>query len=479
MRLVVVGDALLDQDLYGSVERICPDAPVPVIDATDLRDRPGGAALAAWLAADDPAIEVALVAAPGTGHGADRLAQLVTEAGIDWLPWPAVGTVAEKVRVRAGGQSLLRIDRGGSTPRPGPVTAAVGAAVARADAVLVSDYGRGLVALPALRALLDDVGRRTPLVWDPHPRGPLPVGGTWLATPNEAEVRSFAAGVVGDGLAGVTQRARLLLDAFGGRSVAVTRGARGAVLVSQVGAALAVPATKVDGGDACGAGDAFAAAAVTALARRGVTLGEAVEEAVERAGRFVRRGGAAGVTDARSSGPDRAGGRGDGEHRDAELVGVEAPALVGVAAARVMIRDVQRAGGTVVATGGCFDLLHPGHVRLLRDARRLGDLLVVLLNSDSSISRLKGPGRPLQPLADRAEVLAALDAVDAVVAFDDDTPVPLLGQLRPDIFAKGADYAAADLPEAAAAHTWGGEVVVLPYRSGHSTSRLVEASRAR
>jgi len=144
-----------------------------------------------------------------------------------------------------------------------------------------------------------------------------------------------------------------------------------------------------------------------------------------------------------------------------------------------MVRGVQAAGGTVVATGGCFDLLHPGHVRLLRDARRLGDLLVVLLNSDSSITRLKGSGRPVQPLADRAEVLAALDAVDAVVAFDDDTPVPLLGQLRPDIFAKGSDYAAAELPEAAAARSWGGEVVVLPYRSGHSTSRLVEASRAR
>jgi rfaE bifunctional protein nucleotidyltransferase chain/domain/rfaE bifunctional protein kinase chain/domain len=471
MRLVVVGDALLDRDLCGSVERICPDAPVPVIDETDLLDRPGGAALSAWLAADDPATEVVLVAAPGSGRGADRLAELVTEAGVDWIPWPGVGTVAEKVRVRAGGQSLLRIDRGGCTPRPGPVPAAVGAAVARADVLLVSDYGRGLVALPALRALLDDVGRRRPLVWDPHPRGPLPVAGTWLATPNEAEVRSFAPDIAGEGLAGVARRARRLLDRFGGRSVAVTRGTRGAVLVSQVGAPLAVPAMKVDGGDACGAGDAFAAAAAAALARRGVTLGEAVEEAVDRAGRFVGLGGAAGVTASRSSGPNREGGRRGREQRDT--------ALVDVGAAEAMIRDVQAAGGTVVATGGCFDLLHPGHVRLLRDARRLGDLLVVLLNSDSSITRLKGPGRPVQPLGDRAEVLAALDAVDAVVAFDDDTPVPLLGHLRPDIFTKGADYASADLPEAAAARAWGGEVVVLPYRSGHSTSRLVEASRVR
>lgn len=470
----MVGDALLDHDLRGSVERICPDAPVPVVDAGELRDRPGGAALAAQLASEEPGAEVALVTAAGTGRGADRLAELVVAAGVEWLPWPGTGPVAEKWRVRAGNQSLLRIDHGGSTPRPGPVPAAIASAVGRADAVLVSDYGGGLVALPTLRALLDHVGRRRPLVWDPHRRGPLPVAGTWLATPNEAELRGYAPDAAADDdLGGLARRARQLLGRFGGRAVAVTRGARGALLVAPVGVPLAVPATTIADGDACGAGDAFAAAATTALARRGVTLGEAVEEAVERAGGFVRRGGAAAVGAGRQGGADQEPGDGGPATGDGD------GALVTPAAARTLVRAVQAAGGTVVATGGCFDLLHPGHVRLLRDARRLGDLLIVLLNSDTSIARLKGPGRPLQPLGDRAEVLAALDAVDAVVAFDEDIPVPLLCDLRPDIFAKGADYAAADLPEAAAARAWGGEVVVLPYRSGHSTTRLVEASRAR
>jgi rfaE bifunctional protein nucleotidyltransferase chain/domain len=151
--------------------------------------------------------------------------------------------------------------------------------------------------------------------------------------------------------------------------------------------------------------------------------------------------------------------------------------LLSVEAAADLVGATRARGGTLVATGGCFDLLHPGHVRLLADARRLGDLLVVLLNADASVARLKGPGRPVQRAEDRATVLAALDAVDAVVVFEEDTPVEALRRLRPDVFAKGADYAATDLPETEALRAWGGQVVILPYLSGRSTTRLVEASR--
>ena len=127
-----------------------------------------------------------------------------------------------------------------------------------------------------------------------------------------------------------------------------------------------------------------------------------------------------------------------------------------------------------MATGGCFDLLHAGHVHMLRAARRLGDCLVVCLNSDASVRRLKGPGRPLTPLADRAGVLRALESVDAVVVFDEDTPEAALSRLRPHVFAKGGDYAGVELPEARALRAWGGEVVVLPYTEGRSTTRLIE-----
>ena len=133
----------------------------------------------------------------------------------------------------------------------------------------------------------------------------------------------------------------------------------------------------------------------------------------------------------------------------------------------------------VVATGGCFDLLHAGHVATLRAARRLGDCLVVCLNSDASVRRLKGPSRPLVPAADRVRVLEALECVDAVVVFDEDTPTEVLSRIRPDIWAKGGDYAGTDVPEAAVLQTWGGQAVVLPYLQGRSTTQLVHTATAR
>jgi rfaE bifunctional protein nucleotidyltransferase chain/domain len=139
-----------------------------------------------------------------------------------------------------------------------------------------------------------------------------------------------------------------------------------------------------------------------------------------------------------------------------------------------VVERVRAAGGTVVATGGCFDLLHPGHVRTLQAARGLGDCLVVCLNSDASVRRLKGPGRPVVDHHDRAAVLEALACVDAVVVFDEDTPVEVLRDLRPDVWVKGGDYAVADLPEAAVLAEWGGRAVVLPFVEGRSTTRLIE-----
>ena len=147
--------------------------------------------------------------------------------------------------------------------------------------------------------------------------------------------------------------------------------------------------------------------------------------------------------------------------------------------AEQLVARVRAAGGTVVATGGCFDLLHAGHVAVLSQARALGDCLVVLLNSDDSVRRLKGESRPLQTQADRATVLSALEHVDAVVVFDEDTPVAALEQLRPDVWAKGGDYALADLPEAPVLARWGGQAVVLPYLTGKSTTSLIQEAASR
>jgi rfaE bifunctional protein nucleotidyltransferase chain/domain len=216
-----------------------------------------------------------------------------------------------------------------------------------------------------------------------------------------------------------------------------------------------IPAPGAGGGDPCGAGDRFASAAAGFLAD-GALIADAVADAVMVATSYVAAGGAAaiGAGGARPS-PDRP--------------------RVRMADAHEVVARTRLQGGTVVATGGCFDLLHAGHVSVLQQARALGDCLVVCLNSDASVRRLKGEGRPVVGEDDRAAVLAALGCVDAVVTFDEDTPQAILERLKPDIFAKGGDYAVAELPEQRTLERWGGQVVLLPYLKGRSTTSLMRA----
>jgi rfaE bifunctional protein nucleotidyltransferase chain/domain/rfaE bifunctional protein kinase chain/domain len=457
--LVVVGDALLDVDLVGTASRLTPDAPVPVVEDVERRERPGGAALAAVIAAAATTREVVLVAPLDSDEGADRLRALLA-GRVTFVPVPASGGTPVKQRVRVGDHSVARLDSGSPTAVLGPLPAAAAEAIRDAAAVLVADYGRGTTAAPDVRAAL--AAAAGPVVWDPHPRGADPVPSARLVTPNGAEAARVAAtsGVPaeGNGLAVVGARAEALIRAWGVGAVVVTLGARGALLSYGEGAPMVVPAVPVTGGDPCGAGDAFAAAAALALADGAVT-GEAVSLAVAAASAFVARGGASAW-----------------DVSDVDEPNVVADLGTDLGAEAVIAR-VRAAGGTVVATGGCFDLLHPGHVATLRAARGLGDCLIVCINSDDSVRRLKGPSRPLVAAPDRARVLEALEFVDAVVVFDEDTPAEVLDRLRPDVWAKGGDYAGADLPEAAVLRRWGGQAVVLPYLDGHSTTALVERSR--
>jgi rfaE bifunctional protein nucleotidyltransferase chain/domain len=234
-------------------------------------------------------------------------------------------------------------------------------------------------------------------------------------------------------------------------AVAVTLGARGALLVRGEAPPLLFPAQPADHGDPCGAGDRFASA-LAALLGEGRWLPDAVAGAVEQASAYVAAGGASRF----ASAP------------------LPPPVPAAPESAEQVVARVRAAGGTVVATGGCFDLIHAGHVAMLRAARSLGECLVVCLNSDDSVRRLKGRDRPLVPEEDRAAVLSALGCVDAVAIFDEDTPAEILERLRPDVFAKGGDYALEELPEAQVVARWGGQGVVLPYVEGRSTTRLLE-----
>jgi rfaE bifunctional protein nucleotidyltransferase chain/domain/rfaE bifunctional protein kinase chain/domain len=459
--LVVVGDTLLDVDLEGHAARLTPDAPVPVLDRLAEHSRPGGAGLAAVMAAQDGA-EVVLVTALGRDTAGEHVERLLAAAGVDVLRLPYDGPTPVKKRVRAAGQTLLRLDEGTGAGRFDGVPDGLREVLATAGAMLVADYGRGVTGVPELRRLLAGLPRRVPVVWDPHPRGSRPVAGVRLATPNESESAEWstrldrppdvAAG--SSALRRIGTNADALVAGWEAQAVAVTLGARGALLSYGHGAPLVSPAPAVRCVDPCGAGDRFAVTAALALGTGRITA-EAVGDAVVAAAHYVAAGGPASLfpTD-----PDRASttpSAGDLE---------------------TLLSSVRSRGGVVVATGGCFDLLHAGHVATLRAARQLGDCLVVCLNSDESVSRLKGPTRPLVPASDRARVLEALACVDAVVVFEEDTPVDVLRRLRPDVWAKGGDYAGADVPEHAVLREWGGQAVVLPYLEGRSTTRLVESA---
>lgn len=441
--LVVVGDALLDRDVTGRAERLAPDAPVPVVDDCGERTRPGGAALAAYLAARDGR-DVTLVAGVGDDPASRALRRLL-EPWLTLVPLPLTGPLSEKTRVLAQDRPVVRLDRGAGRTRE--ATDAAREAVRSAPAVLVSDYGRGTA-----DALRDVLAARPPLVWDPHPRGGAPVPGTRLVTPAEKEAHGLAPqdAAARRDLHAAAHSAAALVRHWRAAAVAVTLGARGALL-SYGEHPLLVPAPAAHHGDSCGAGDRFAATAAGLLAD-GVLVAEAVEGAVAAATGFVAAGGAAALPSADAA--------------PAPPPGDDDPYAV---AARV-----RAAHGTVVAAGGCFDLLHAGHVGLLQAARRLGDCLVVCVNSDDSVRRRKGGGRPVNPLADRARVLRALACVDAVAVFDEDTPERLLADLRPDVWVKGGDYAAADLPEADLLQKWGGQAVLLPYLDGRSSTALME-----
>jgi D-beta-D-heptose 7-phosphate kinase/D-beta-D-heptose 1-phosphate adenosyltransferase len=458
--LVIVGDAMLDVDIEGTATRLSPEAPVPVVDADQRWERPGGAGLAAVLAArTEP--DVVLVTALADDTAGRSVAELLASAGVRVVAMPMTGTTVCKTRIRAGGQSILRLDHGDGVVVDSALPDNVAQALNAAGAICVADYGNGVASHPQVRALLTRMSTQVPVVWDPHPRGADPTPNCALITPNQTEAQGFCSAVGG------MPQSEELRRRWQAKAVCVTRGAQGAVLTDGTGDPTHVPVadrTAIGHPDACGAGDRFAVAAAVALGN-GADVRDAVATAVDAAARFVATGGAIGV----SSAAPLATGGGGVFHVDNPIVTTDIDELMG---------RLRRRTGTLVATGGCFDLLHTGHVRLLAQARQLGDHLVVLLNSDRSVQALKGSGRPVMAEGDRARVLSALACVDAVYIFDDLSPEQALERLRPDIWVKGGDYVQADLPEAAVVKRHGGEVVLLPTVAGYSSSNLIAAARS-
>jgi D-beta-D-heptose 7-phosphate kinase/D-beta-D-heptose 1-phosphate adenosyltransferase len=466
--VTVVGDLMLDGWWVGRSERMTREAPVPVVEVTERRYSPGGAANTAMNLAALGA-DVRVVGVLGTDEAGLRLRDLLAVGGVDVsgvVDDPRVTTVV-KSRIVSDGQILLRIDELQQATYPPEVLARLAAAsvatLAGADALLVCDYASGALHGPVREALR--VAERPALtVVDAHDPVLWAVLEPDLSTPNAGEAfRLLGRGMPKDGT-----RTEVLLDSAdqlrsrtGADAVVVTLDRDGAMALAADGTVHRSHAQPVAEKQATGAGDTFVAALTLARAG-GLPLAASLQLAQAAADVVVHRFGTS-VCSTRDL---------------VEQLGRRADSILEADELARRVEQDRAAGRRVVVTNGCFDVLHRGHTTYLAQAAGLGDVLVVAINSDESVRRLKGPDRPINSETDRASVLAALSCVDYVTVFDSDTPIPLLTRLRPDVYTKGGDYTPDMLEEAEVVRGYGGEVLIMDYVSAHSTSAVVDRIRA-
>ena len=467
VKVLVVGDVMLDRFVLGAVRRVSPEAPVPVVAVERETESPGGAGNVARNVAALGA-QVALVGAVGDDAAAGALAGLLDEAtaaGARLVVEPGRRTTV-KTRYLARGeggawQQLLRADAESVAPVSAASAEALVAAVAShvetCDAVVLSDYAKGVLGDAVLPALLERcAGAR--IIADPKSADFARYRGAAILTPNAAELAT-AAGHRCETDDAVEDAAGAAIAAGGFEALVVTRGEGGLSVVTSAGRASHLGAAeRHDLYDVTGAGDTVTAVLATTLAA-GTPLEEAATLANLAGGIVVGKVGSAVV-------------RGDElaaalHAREAQAAGAK---VVAVEAALEHLARWRRRGETVGFTNGCFDLLHPGHVALLAQARGACDRLIVGLNGDGSARRLKGPDRPVQPESARATVLASLADVDLVVAFDHDTPIELIEAVRPDVLIKGADYRLDQVVAADFVQSYGGRVLLADIAPGHSTT---------
>lgn len=463
-RVLVVGDAILDGWWQGTALRLSREAPAPVVEIDDRRWRPGGAANTAMNLAALGA-RVRLVGRIGDDDAGARLTEMLQAAGVglDGVVRDPVGETNQKVRILSGDQILVRADSGARRPSDPALARRIAEAAAEAareaDVIVVCDYGAG--DLREVPEALRGVRRRPFTIVDAHDLRAWRRIRPNLVTPNADE----AAGLVGplgpgDRIAQVVARAAAILNASGARRAVVTLDREGTVLVGDDGLEHRTHARPEVERHASGAGDTFTAALAAGIGA-GLPIGVALDLAQCAADVVVRRPGTAVC------------GTADLEERWGET-----PAVVShLEELQRRLRDERADGRRVVFTNGCFDVLHRGHTGYLHEAKQQGDVLVVAVNSDASVRRLKGPDRPVNTAADRAAVIAALGCVDYVIVFDTDTPIPLLKRLRPDVYVKGGDYTPDMLAEAPVVQGYGGEVRILGYIPDQSTTSVLDRIR--
>jgi D-beta-D-heptose 7-phosphate kinase/D-beta-D-heptose 1-phosphate adenosyltransferase len=471
VRVMVVGDIMLDLYHWGEVRRISPEGPVPVVRVLDKSRVLGGAGnVAANLAG--LGCGITLLGLCGEDEPARQLETLCTEKKIEHLFYrdPSRPTIT-KTRIMAQGQQLFRLDE----ESPGPISPEISdwlitvmeEQLAGCQAVIMSDYGKGLLSSVDLCRIIIRMSRdrNLPVLVDPKGTDWERYQGATAVTPNLAELgllegASFQKNEADLQTAVKAVRKRYYLD-----WLLVTQGARGMSFTGAEEEVTHIPAVAREVFDVSGAGDTVIATLSAALAS-GLPFPAAAEMANTSAGIVVGKLGTQPVTRSELASMH-------GRHSEAgQAAGYGHPAPLD--AARIQVQSWRASGGRIVFTNGCFDLLHPGHINLLHQSRALGDRLVVGLNTDASVKRLKGENRPILSEIDRAAILSALASVDLVVLFDEDTPLALIKSLKPDILVKGADYRLEEVVGREAVESWDGQVCLVPLLKGYSTTGIAD-----
>ena len=465
-RIVVVGDLMLDRFLWGSVRRISPEAPVPVVRLERETQVAGGAANVARNLSG-LGLEVSLVGVTGADQGRRLLLEELAQDHLetDGLLVASDRGTTTKTRIVGNRQQMLRIDDESADPVTGRdqkrLLAATSARLDGAHALLLSDYAKGVLTDELCRELIRAARvRDLPILVDPKGQHFERYSGATTITPNRAEL-ALAAGVPTSDLDVLLSAGAAMRDELDLAFLVLTLGDQGMVLMGPEGVRQ-IPAVAREVFDVSGAGDTVIATFAAGLAS-GLGPDDTAHLANLAAGVVVGKVGTAAISSkellAAISG---------------ESALEQAAKVCDPDAAKDRVRRWQSDGERVVFTNGCFDLLHVGHVTYLEHARRYGQRLIVGLNTDASVRRLKGPGRPLIRQDERARVLAALASVDTVTLFDADTPLELVEQLRPDVLAKGADYREEQVVGATQVKSWGGRVVLVPLVEDRSTTGIIE-----
>ena len=457
-RVVVIGDVMVDQYISGASMRVSPEAPVPVLLVQGQKYLPGGAAnVAVNLAA--LGCSTTLLGVYGDDAPGRELVRQLQECGVQLASAPdGDAQTIVKQRMVAHGQQMLRVDFEQPLPRTGPeLFKLLEQIIAATDLLILSDYGKGtLVDVQDLIALA--TRHRVRVLVDPKGRDFTRYRGASIITPNWHEFEQEVGPCNKD--QELQQRANELVQQLELEALLITRGEHGMSLFTHNGKRFDVATTAREVFDVTGAGDTVIATLGAALGCF-VSFNQAIELANYAAGIVVGRSGVASVTV-----QELYDQLATAHHSEA--------GVVDQSQLRRLVSSCRQRGEKLVLTNGCFDLLHAGHATYLQEARSLGDRLIVLVNSDASVTRLKGEGRPLVPVELRMQLLAALSSVDLVCAFEENTPERLIGELLPDVLVKGGDYSSADkIAGATAVQQNGGEVKVLSLVEGISTSDLI------